>query len=63
MTAATLSKAGYRVLLIEKAKYTHPTEYPLTEFKSFDLLYERGGFLASDDGGMQILAGKSCILF
>jgi hypothetical protein len=59
LTAAILSRAGYRVLLIEKAKYTHPSDYPLTEFQSYNLLYERGGFLATDDGGMQLLAGKS----
>lgn len=59
VTAAQLSQAGHRVLVLEKAKYTHPDEYPLTEYKSFKLFYERGGFLGSDDGGIQILAGTS----
>jgi choline dehydrogenase-like flavoprotein len=59
VAAAELSQAGHRVLLLDKAAYTHPSDYPLTEKKSFQLLFEGGAFLSSNDGGMQILAGTS----
>ena len=44
---------------MDKAKYYHPDEYPLTETKSFEMLYEGKGVLATDDGGFLILAGAA----
>lgn len=57
VVAAELAKAGHNVVVLEKAFYTHPTDLPFEEMASFNLLYERGGSLASEDGSMQILAG------
>ena len=59
VVAAELAKEGYHVILLEKAKYMHPTDLPLTEMSSFDLLYERKGTLMSEDGGLRILAGNA----
>lgn len=59
IVAAELAKEGYRVILVDKANYVHPSDLPLTEMKSFDLLYERKGALATDDGALRILAGSA----
>ena len=59
VVAAQLSQAGYSVLVVDKAKYTAPNDFTLLEKPSLDLFYEMNGFLASEDGGMQILAGTA----
>ena len=59
LVAAELAKEGYKVILIDKAVYTHPSELPLTEMTSFDLLYEGKGTLMSEGGELRILAGTA----
>ncbi|KAF9183394.1 hypothetical protein BGZ51_004056 [Haplosporangium sp. Z 767] len=57
--AAELSKAGKRVLVIEKGHhYTH-SELSLVQADGFTNLYENGSSVTSDDGGITILAGAT----
>ena len=59
VVASQLSAAGYSVLILDKASYTHTSEYSLTEMKSFESFYERGALLGTEDGAIQIVAGTS----
>ncbi|KAI9008318.1 hypothetical protein BC832DRAFT_530553 [Gaertneriomyces semiglobifer] len=57
--AAELAKAGFDVVVLEKALYTHPTDLPFTERQSFQLLYERAGAITSEDGSIRTLMGSA----
>lgn len=39
LVASELSQSGHSVLLLDKADYTHPSDYPLTEKSSFELFF------------------------
>ncbi|KAI8927371.1 hypothetical protein BC831DRAFT_398774 [Entophlyctis helioformis] len=59
IVAAELSKAGHSVLLLDKARYTHTTDLPKSEAQAYKLLYENSAGLITEDGSMQMLAGKA----
>ncbi|KAL2827502.1 GMC oxidoreductase [Aspergillus pseudoustus] len=59
VAAKNLADAGYRVVVVEKS-YNFPTSaFPMTPLAGNANLYENGGFLATDDGNMAVLAGSS----
>ncbi len=58
--AAQLAEAGQEVLVVEKGPYLKKHEMNHTEFDMIQQLYERRGALASEDGGVSVLAG-SCV--
>ncbi|KAG0063593.1 hypothetical protein BGZ89_009770 [Linnemannia elongata] len=55
--AAELSKAGKRVIVIEKGHHYQQSELTLVQSDGFTNLYENGGSLTSSDGAVTILAG------
>ncbi|KAI8139415.1 hypothetical protein BJV82DRAFT_582068 [Fennellomyces sp. T-0311] len=57
--AAELSKAGYSVLVIEKAQYFHESELELSEKAAYPALYEENGSLRTEDGGIVMVAGSA----
>ncbi|KAG0210959.1 hypothetical protein BGX28_008667 [Mortierella sp. GBA30] len=57
--AAELSKAGKRVLVIEKGHHYAQSELSLVQADGFDKLYENGASLASSDGAVTVLAGST----
>ncbi|KAI8146689.1 hypothetical protein BJV82DRAFT_599460 [Fennellomyces sp. T-0311] len=57
--AAELSKAGYSVLVLEKGKYYHESEFVLNERTGFINLLDEAGFLITEDGKAQVLAGST----
>lgn len=57
--AAKLAKAGKKVLVVEKAKYLHETEFQLDEVHGFKSFYERETIFTNLDGSMNIYAGSS----
>ncbi|KAI8897169.1 hypothetical protein BC833DRAFT_594816 [Globomyces pollinis-pini] len=57
--AAELSKAGHKVILVEKASYIHNSDLPLTEKESMTTMTERNAGLYSEDGSIFLLAGKA----
>ncbi|KAJ3104984.1 hypothetical protein HDU96_008747 [Phlyctochytrium bullatum] len=57
--AATLAKAGHKVIVLEKALYRHHTDLTNNELESFSTFYEAGAALASENGAMMILAGNA----
>lgn len=60
VTAATLSKAGKRVLVIDKGHFYKPKEhFPMSEADAWRGLYENKGVLMTDDGSMTVLAGST----
>ncbi|KAI8905322.1 hypothetical protein BC831DRAFT_542290, partial [Entophlyctis helioformis] len=59
IVAAELSKAGHSVLLLDKARYTHTTDLPKSEAQAYKLLYQNSAGLITEDGSMQMLAGKA----
>ena len=59
VVAAELAQAGHKVLVLEKAPYRHHTDLSMNELDSVSNLYERGGALQSENGGIQILAAKA----
>lgn len=58
LMAAELSKAGYRVILCEKAAYSHPSDYIMNEREGLFNTYEQRAAFQSEDGAMQVLAGS-----
>ncbi|KAG0032660.1 hypothetical protein BGZ82_006451 [Podila clonocystis] len=57
--AAELSKAGKRVLVIEKGHHYHQSELSLVQTEAFNNLYESRGALSSADGAITVLAGST----
>lgn len=59
VAAATLAKAGRRVLVVEKGS-SHPQEsFPLPEAEASKTMYENKGVVATEDNGMTVLAGST----
>lgn len=57
--AATLAKAGKSVLVLEKAKYLHESEFELNEAHGFKNFYERETVFSTLDGSVNIYAGSA----
>ncbi|KAF9942072.1 hypothetical protein BGZ67_003082 [Mortierella alpina] len=57
--AAELSKAGKRVLVIEKGHHYAQSELTLVQSDGLSKLYENGASLASTDGAVTVLAGST----
>ncbi|KAG0362566.1 hypothetical protein BG005_005144 [Podila minutissima] len=57
--AAELSKAGKRVLVIEKGHHYHQSELNLVQTDAFNNLYESRAALSSADGAITVLAGAT----
>jgi choline dehydrogenase-like flavoprotein len=58
VVAAELAKSGLDVIVVDKAIYTHPSDYSLGELDSIQSLFEQKGTLQTEDGSMRILAGS-----
>ena len=59
LMAAELSKAGYHVVLCEKADFTHNSDYVYIEREAMLKMYERGGALQSENGSITVLAASA----
>ncbi|BFZ56105.1 hypothetical protein PYCC9005_003147 [Savitreella phatthalungensis] len=60
VSAATLAKAGKRVLVVDKGRFYKPADhFPMTEANAWENLYENRGLTMTDDGAMIILAGST----
>ncbi|WIA29237.1 hypothetical protein OEZ86_011745 [Tetradesmus obliquus] len=59
VTAALLAAAGMRVLVLEKAGWMRRKDMSWLEGESHAEMYERAGFLATEDGGINVLAGST----
>lgn len=59
VTAARLAEAGLKVIVLEKASFVPAANMTQQEGQCFETMYERGGFLASEDGTVAVLAGAT----
>lgn len=59
VAAATLAKAGNRVLVVEKSSHHSQESFPMTDADAAKHLYENSGVLATDNNSMTILAGST----
>ena len=59
VAAATMAKAGRRVLVVEKGS-THPQEsFPMVEADAAKYMYENKGIVSTEDSAMTVLAGST----
>ncbi|KAK1307135.1 Long-chain-alcohol oxidase FAO4A [Acorus calamus] len=59
VVAGVLAKAGYKVVVLEKADYHARSNLSLLEGDAMDRMYEGRGLLATDDLGVVVLAGSA----
>lgn len=59
VAAATLAKAGNRVLVVEKGSSHSQDSFPLSEADASKYMYENSGVVATEDNSMTILAGST----
>ena len=57
--AKNLAEAGQRVIVCEKAYHWGPEHLPMTQQDAGIHLFQNGGVIPSDDGGINIIAGKA----
>lgn len=58
VSAKVLAEAGHRVLVVDKGYYFPPSQLPMPQEQGSRYLFENGGYLASDNNSMSILAGS-----
>lgn len=56
--AATLSKQGLKVIVLERGPYFAAGDITSLEGPGMLQMYEKGGTLATDDGGVALIAGR-----
>lgn len=59
VTASHLSRAGLKVLVLERAYHFPSTHFPMRSQDAGEHLFLNGGVIASDDGSTGILAGST----
>lgn len=59
VVASELSEKGWKVFVVEKGVYQKPEDLPGTPKEGFEELYEGQGLMATEDGGMNVLAGST----
>ncbi len=59
VVAATLAKAGWKVVLIEEGSYFTPSKFTGDEFISQARLYRDAGFIIAEEQTLSILQGKT----
>ena len=59
VAAAKISKAGHRVLVVDKGYYHKPEQFPMSEKDSSIHMFEKAQFVPSDDGSISVAAGSS----
>ncbi|KAK9349027.1 GMC oxidoreductase-domain-containing protein [Lipomyces starkeyi] len=59
VVAARLSSQGFSVLVIEKGNYYHQEELTFSEHEGLKHMYEAGGVLQTEDGGVNLLAAST----
>ncbi|GAA5935270.1 hypothetical protein JCM10213_003990 [Rhodosporidiobolus nylandii] len=59
VVAAELASKGWKVLVVEKGEYVKPDDMAGTQREGFRRLYESGGLMATEDGGLNLLAGST----
>lgn len=59
VAAAVLAKSGYKVVILEKGKYFTSSDFSTLEGPSQMAMFEKLGSLATDDGGVNLVAGAT----
>lgn len=59
VVASEMAEKGWSTLVVEKGIYQRPDEMTTTPKDGFYNLYEGQGLMATEDGGMNVLAGSS----
>lgn len=57
--AKVLAEAGLRVLVVDKGYYFPSSDLPMAPMDAFDNLFEGGGTVSSDGGGIMTMAGST----
>jgi choline dehydrogenase-like flavoprotein len=56
--AKNLAEAGHKVLVVDKSYYFPPSQLPMPQKAALEYLYERRGFIRTEDSGLNIVAGS-----
>jgi len=59
VVASEMAEKGWSTLVVEKGVYLKPDEMAGTPKEGFEKLYEAQGLMATEDGGLNVLAGSS----
>lgn len=58
VVSSYLSQKGWRTLVVEKGTYVKPEDMAGTPKEALKTLYESKGLMATEDGGINLLAGS-----
>lgn len=59
VAAQVLSSHGHKVIVIEKGKYFHPTEFRFNDMEAFEGMFEQKGAMSSEDNSICVIAGST----
>lgn len=59
VVASVIAQAGHKVIVLEKGGYFDEADFTRREFDGYNVLYENGAMLTTEDSGIAVFAGST----